>query len=105
MPKREGFPAHAGMVRRRSSAGSPRSGLPRTRGDGPAVLYVPLDNAGPDLLSLRLEAVGTRLAETRDLAPAKRKLARGRRRVPNRSSLTCGRSWTAYSLANGFGLT
>ena len=77
----------------------------RSSGDGPAVLYVPLDNAGPDLLSLRLEAVGTRLAETRDLAPAKRKLARGRRRVPNRSSLTCGRSWTAYSLANGFGLT
>ena len=40
-PARErphGFPAHAGMDRKSGARAPPRSGLPRTRGDGPVLL-------------------------------------------------------------------
>ena len=36
----EGFPAHAGMDRRRRVPRVPRAGLPRTRGDGPELLIL-----------------------------------------------------------------
>ena len=45
-PPERGFPAHAGMDRKPTAIPTTRSGLPRTRGDGPHIVLVHLHPSG-----------------------------------------------------------